>query len=136
MRRNQQSGLEMKKKAIEEQVDILKRQLSESQDAARAHRVQAAALRRENDILAESISRLKGELAALYESASKTAVRDAELQSARAAVSAERDKLSSENMQMIASLSFWRERKARIVRIIPGFVRPPISWAYKRFAKR
>jgi hypothetical protein len=128
--------METQKKAIKELVDELKRQLLESQDVARARRVQAAALRRENDILAGSISRLRAELAARCEGALAAAAREAELRSALAELTAERDRLSSDNIVISASLSFWRGRKTRIFQLIPAVVRPPIIWAYKRLARR
>jgi len=141
---------------LAEQVVSLRARTAELDNDARAYRVQAAALRRENDVLAESVQRLRGEKDMLgAEHAQRlVAIREEEGRAAReqkdtelhalceikdqeiAALREGAERLAVENAAMSASLTFWRERKAKIVGMIPSVLRPPMRWAYRRIAQR
>lgn len=114
----------------------------------RAYRVQAASLRRENDILAESVSRFRNEaLSAASHQASELAraadlhaselaraadLHASEIAEAHAALTRARSDVAA----LEAVIARWYAYKRRAVGLIPTVLRPSLRYVYRRILAR
>lgn len=108
-----------------------------------AFRVQTASLRRENDVLAESVRTWRDE-AVRYGNEARHAQQEVaglkneavSLEQQMARHAAEEGRLMRENAALHAVLATWTRRKQRVISLIPRMLRPTAGRVYRRLVPR